>query len=267
MIKRLNKIMIFLIVLTCFMIFNFSNLNAAKPSGGNYTFVNSTTATPSDPQAHAAIAGNVTELNIQGFSTTQSWQGYFGNVSGTIELADSGDNIFYNWSLASPRGEIYASTNDSLLWTNIQCFNFSASGTYASDSSNRGATSQFGTNLTQLETLFNINISDVDGVNETFSLNTTQEAHDKFYTNSLEFNSGECASTFIYDNSGAGVDDKFEEVLLYEPDTRSVVFTALLEEDVLGYDGRSHDFQMLVLEDGHGVDVDTTNYYFYVELQ
>ena len=144
---------------------------------------------------------------------------------------------------------LYASTNDSILWTNVQCFNFSASGTYASDNTNKGATSQFGTNLTQLETYFNINSNDVDGVNETFLWNETLDAHDTFYTNNLEFQSGECASTFIYDNTGSGTNDHFEEVLLYDPDTRSIIFTSLLEENVLGFDGRSHDFQMLVLEE------------------
>jgi len=247
---------------------NFGILEAANPYGAsNISQKNTSTATPDNPLSHAAQAGNVTELNIFGYSTTLSWQGYYGNVTGTIQLADSSDSVMYNWSLASPEGEIYSSTSDSILWTNIQCFNFTATGTYGDDSANRGGTSQYGMNLTQLESSFNINATDVDGVNETFALNTTPEAHDLFYTNSLEFEAGECPSTFVYDHTGQGVDDNFEEVLLYDPEVQSVVFASILEKNLVGFDNRSHDFEMLVLEDGHGTDTSTTNYYFYVELQ
>ena len=73
-------------------------------------------------------------------------------------------------------------------------------------------------------------------------------------------------STQIYDSTGSGVDNHFEEVLLW--DGVDVVFTSLLESDsVNGFDGKDHDFEMLVLEDGHGTDKEVTPYYFYVEIQ
>jgi len=239
---------------------------AVSPFGGAVTSLSNETAPSGVAGSHAAVAGNVTELNIEGFTTTQSWQGYFGNVTGTIQLADSGSKVLYNWSLASPEGEIYASTNNSISWANIQCFNFTADGTLADDSAQRGATSYYGTNLTQLESTFNIASDDVDGVNETFTLSGAG-THDLFYTNSLEFSEGECMSTRVFSDAGSGENNKFEEVLLYDPDTQSVVFAAILDEDILGYDGASHDFEMLVLEDGHNSDTSTTPYYFYVELQ
>ena len=47
-----------------------------------------------------------------------------------------------------------------------------------------------------------------------------------------------------------------------------VIFASIIEEaSVLGFDDRDHDFEMLVLEDGHGTDLATTTYYFYVELE
>lgn len=244
----------------------------ALPFGASNTEVKTERSPIDSPSNDSALAGNVTELTITGFSVTQTWQGYFGNVSGTIQLADASDNIMYNWSLASPQGEVYASTNGSIGWTNIQCLNFTATGTYADDSAQRGATSLFGTNLTQLEASFNITFDDVDGVNESFSLTGTHESgggftHSLFYTNSLEFSAGECLSTHIRGNNGVIADANFEEVLLYDPDAQAVVFTTLLDEDIVGFDGVSHDFEMLVLEDGHGVDTATTTYYFYVELE
>ena len=44
-------------------------------------------------------------------------------------------------------------------------------------------------------------------------------------------------------------------------------YEALLNEDVLGFDNTAHDFEMLVLENGHETDTSTTTYFFYVELE
>ena len=255
----MKKVFLFL-----FLLIQVSMVLAIQPFGANYTIINSTRATPDEAQSIQAQAGNVTEINIFGYSPTQSWQGYFGNITGTIQLADVSDNIMYNWSLASPEGEIYTSTSNSINWANIQCLNYTSDGTYLDESGQGGTTSQHGTNLSQLETLFGIEFDDVDGINETFNL-IGAGTHNLFYTNNLEFQEGECQSTRLFSSAGAGENDKFEEVLLYEPTTQSVVFASLLNEDVLGFDGRTHDFEMLVPEDGHGTDTSTTTYYFYEE--
>jgi hypothetical protein len=258
------KFRIKLILLTIFIgiiiSYLFSSVSSLQPFGANYTLVNSSTAPIDDPASITAQAGNVSELNIFGYSVTQSWQGYFGNVSGSIFLANSNDNVFYNWSVIEPQGEIYASINQSVMWGNVACFNYSAKGTFEDDSSFRGETSVNGLNLSQLETLYNIGPNDVDGVNETFMFKN----HQGFFTANLEFGSGECYNTKVYNSSGAGT---FDEVLLYSPENKMIIFTSIILDDANGFDGRGHDFEMLVLEDGHGGDTSSTPYYFYVELQ
>ena len=246
----------------------------AAPNGGTITENSNSTSTPDSPESAAAFAGNVTSLDITGYSVTQTWQGYYGNVTGTIELEDSSNNVLYNWTLATPEGEIYASTNGSgITWGNTQCFNFTAQGTYADDTSNAGATSQFGSNLTYLEALYNIGPADADGVNETFSINGTDEhgyalTHDTFFTNGLTFTDGECPATHLFDNDDNVTDSAFQEVLLYEPSSASIIFTAILDqEDVKGFNNIDHDFEMLVLEDGHSGNTAVTTYFFYVELE
>jgi hypothetical protein len=212
-----------------------------------------------------AFAGNITELSITGYSVTQSWQGYFGNVTGTIQLANANDQVLYNWTLASPQGEVYSSTNSTIAWGSIQCFNHTANGTQGGSSGETaGATSVGGTNMSQLEARFGIVWDDVDGVNETFYLKN----HDQFYTANLQFSADECQSTRVYGQSGP-TDQQFEEVLLYEPATSSVIFASLLEDTntVVGFNGQTSDFEMLVLENGHGTDVSTTTYFFFVELE
>jgi hypothetical protein len=186
-----------------------------------------------------AIAGNITGLTITGVSTTQAWQGYFGNVSGTIQLANSANNVMYNWSLASPKGEIYASNASTITWNGIQCYDEL-------------------TNLSEFEQRFGVGVGDADGLNETFNLNN----HPEFYTNNVQFTTGLCKNTKLYNSAGAGT---FDEVLL--TDGPSLVFTSLLSENSNGFDNVPHDFEMLVLENGHGIDTSPTTYYFWAELE
>lgn len=245
-----------------------SIVSAITPNGANITQVRTETANSSNAGSHQAQAGNVTELNIYGYSTTQSWQGYFGNISGAIQLTDANSKVMYNWSLANPAGEVYASTNSTINWGNIQCFNYTAKGNYSTSGETPGGVSLYGTNLTQLEARFWINSTDVDGVNETFNLLGGAGQHDEFYTANKRFAEGQCVSTRVFSSAGIGENNKFEEVLLYEPTTTSVIFASLIEPgSVAGFDGRDYDFEMLVLENGHDGDTGTTNYYFFVELE
>ena len=231
--KLINFILIFSTILM------FSSLVAALPNGATVTNLTSTHANTTSAGNNSAIAGNVTELSIDGYAITQSWQGYFGNVTGTIMLADNGDNIMYNWPLASPKGEIYAANASSVAWEGIQCYDEVA-------------------NMTFFESMFGISTADADGLNETFNLND----HAEFFTNNKQFTSGQCNSTKLYNSVGIGT---FDEVLL--TDGPSIVFASLLLEDADGFDSKPHDFEMMVLENGHGVDTDPTTYYFWVELE
>lgn len=237
----MNKTYLFLLA-TILTLSSFGFVLANPNGAGTVTPGTSSTGLADNASNHSAIAGNVTELTISGNSITQSWQGYFGNVSGAIRLADASGNPMYNWSIASPNGEVFASTADSITWSSIDCFNWTADGT-------------------ALETSFNVNDS-ADGVNETF---TDANSHAAFYVGAKSFTAGECMSADIFDASGASVDGTFEEVLLN--DGTNTVFTSLLEKDVSGFNGASHDFEMLVLEDGHDGDTSTTPYFFYIELE
>jgi hypothetical protein len=270
----MNKFNRLFLLSTLLVVILSATVLAVEPFGATITNISSVRAPSDNSTNNDAMAGNVSEMGIHGFTITQAWQGYFGNVTGTVMLADSSDNVMYNWSLASPEGEVYASTNGSgIIWNYIQCLNFDAAGTYADDTANAGGTSAFGTNLAILNSQFGIDFGDVDAPNNTFSLAGTHESgegltHDLFYTNNFEFSAGECLSTHIFGDSESGEEGTFQEVLLYEPTSASVIFTSLLdEESPIGFDNRAHDFQMLVLENGHLTDIASTPYYFWVELE
>jgi len=260
---RLNKELTLFTLGTLVVLSFFAVLTSGQPNGATISPGTQERA-PADPaDTHAAWAGNITELTITSFSTTQTWAGYYGNVSGLIELTDNLNNTLYNWSTTDPGGEIYASINSSITWNDIQCFNITATGNGTDETGNGGTTSLYGKNMSQLEAEFNIGDTDTDGVNETFA---DGDSHDAFTTSSQQFDVGECLEVILFDQVGASVNNSFEETILWEGTSGAVVFASILDDDVLGFDNVTHDFQMIVLEDGHGADVATTSYFFYVEL-
>ncbi len=240
------------------------HLMPATPNGASITPGASERPDSGQASNHSAIAGNITELTIfSGDGASQTWQGYYGNVSGGLSLGDGSNNILYNWSLITPSGEVYASTNSSITWVNIQCFNFSANGSYIDESGNGGTTNQYGTNITILESEYGISTTDLDGINETFTIKN----HDLFYTSNKEFSADECRSLQLFTNETQSEDGSFEELILYEPATRSVIFSTILENSKKGFNNKEVDFQMVVPEDGHDADTQTTMYFFFIEIE
>jgi hypothetical protein len=272
--KKMNRVNRILIISVLLVVLLSVSVYAAVPFGATVTpTVPSQSGTAdgsgNDPNA---IAGNITDMDVTGYTVTQAWQGYYGNVTGVITLEDTSGDVMYNWTESSPEGEIFASTNSTLNWNYIQCFNLSSVGDYSDDTGNAGGVSQYGTNTTILEAEFNITYNDADGVNETFNNGTQPQGenlvHDQFIVNSLLFTPGECnATTHLFSNSQSSEDGKFQEILMYEPSTTSVVFAAILDNNEPGFDGDPHDFQMIVLESGHGTDTNVRTYYFWVELE
>jgi len=190
-----------------------------------------------------AIAGNVTELNFVANAITNTWQGYFGNITGTIVLGNSNNQSMYNWNLSSPSGQVYATRTSSVpTWASVVC-------------ANQG-------NVTVEDAILGVNqTTDQDSVNKTF-LNTT--SFNSFYVGGLNINSTQnCRAVNLYNSTGAP-SSNFQEVLLN--DGTNMIYTAVINQDANGFDNRTHDFQMLVGENGHNGDVVTTPYYFYLEL-
>ncbi len=212
------------------------------------------------PQEREAEAGNVTEINLSAVAITKTWQGYYGEITGEIVLENSNGDVFYNWTANEPKGEIYASTNNTISWGSIVCFNWTSSG-QAFD-------------LEGLEAEYGITDDSEDGVNETFNstgLDTNFFVGSRNITEESTAVGHICHSTNTY-QSGGQVPDEFENVLL--TDNESIVFTTIIENnevdtdaDEVGFDGETHDFQLLVAENGHdGYEDETTTYYFWAEL-
>lgn len=214
----------------------------AAPNGADTVTQVDSSRAPVDStsdQSVPAMAGNVTQLEIIGTAITTSWQGFYGNVTGSLVLADAGGNNMYNWSLTSPSGEVYASRSNAVTWANIDCSSAD--------------------NITAEESALGQNAADPDSVSNTY----TSIGHPGFDVGSATVNN--CPSTQAF-NSGGTAGTGFWQVLLND-ETNTVYATVLDAAPDTGFDGNDWDFELLVGENGKAGNEAATPYYFYVELQ
>ncbi len=214
--------------------------------------INSSRRTPEQSKTLDAIAGNVSQIDIFVTTQTRTWQGYYGNVTGRFVLGDSQGNTIYDWDTVDPSGQIFASTSElSFQGDNIGCYNFSK---YEYNY----------LNITALEASFGIRPDSPDGINETFNDTT---AYEPFYVGT-RYIDDICPVAYLYNSTNESSESTYQELLLYDNTANDVIFTSIIRPGgILGFDSRVWDFQMILADDGHGGDTDTTTYYFYIALQ
>jgi hypothetical protein len=218
------------------------------------------------PDDIEAEAGNVTEITLDAIATTKTWQGYYGNITGIITLEDAYGYVFYNWTSAEPKGEIYASINNSVTWLDIRCFDWEI-----------GTTGQ-NIDMQHVEdNWFGIPDDASDGLNDTYTqagdLDNELFVGTVNITESTDGADSTCHSTNTYRYGQMSTQSDFENVLLTDGDV--LVFTTIIENnilnnetDIFGFDNREHDFQLLVAENGRsGFEDTTTTYYFWAEIE
>jgi hypothetical protein len=230
--KKLEIIFIVLIILA-------SAIVISEPTGPMSIEVGQSQRGPITPAKQVdAQAGNVTELSINATSITRAWQGYFGNITGTITLDNANNWTLYDWRMALPSGKVFSTRNETAInWNTLSCANTA--------------------NITQEDTIMG-NTGMVDAINETF----------KYVSGSLTVGNtalNSCPATYTYVND-TNQTSLFQEVIIMDTSKNALIFTSIIEPHRTGFDNRTHDFQMIVPENGRNGDVATTKYYFYVEL-
>lgn len=82
-----------------------------------------TTASYSAPAANAVATegGNVTENNVSSIASTGKWQGFYGNISGSLRLGD-GVDVFYDWTGITFLA-VYASPDNAVDWASVTGLN------------------------------------------------------------------------------------------------------------------------------------------------
>ncbi len=213
--------------------YNLANINVTLGNSSRFNQL-------SDGISTISQSGNLSEFLIDGTGVSSGWQGYYGSVSGNIMLIDSQNITFYDWTIVSTKGEVYAARSPAIDWTKMRCANT--------------------TQLDTESTLLGFDANDPERHNNTFRTNLTFPV---FYSGVKQINSSmNCYTVYLY-NSSAQESSTFSQVLL--TDNQQIIYTALLTNGV-GFNNQSVDFQLMVAEDGHHDDAAITNYYFYVEL-
>ena len=209
----------------------------AAPNGADLTKVGSERGTNSSVSSVSAQAGNVTEMNIEQVRITDIWAGFYGSVTGEIILADSGANRFYNWSDASPTGEVYASRDGAVAWASIACAQPA--------------------NINTEQSGLNISGTDTDNITNTF----TKTTHDTFDIGDTSFSVDQCNyTTNAYGDTGAQ-SSTWDEVMLW--DGADSVYSVIIGQDQTGFDSGTYDFELLIPTNK---SQSVTQYYFYVEI-
>jgi hypothetical protein len=220
-----------------------SKVDAATPVGPDtLTLIDNETKTASGAATINISGGRIATLNINATIQNPRWKAFVGNVIGKFTLQDSTASTIYDWSISSLTGRIHATrTSGAITWASINCSNV--------------------TNLRQ-ENL-NINHTNPDD-NLTVTFNTTAGAtHSAFYVGTRYISANSCPTLNVYRNN-ASSDSYWEEMALY--DTSNIVYTSLLDDNEIGFDGGTYDFQMIVPENGLPTFTGSTAYYLYIEL-
>ncbi|MBS3119750.1 hypothetical protein J4475_02910 [Candidatus Woesearchaeota archaeon] len=95
----------------------------ATPEGATPTLVSSGTRSAQQATTSRSDAGGqFVYVNLSSTQTQGKWKAYVGNVSGTLVLADGNGYSIYEWALTSTiTGEVYATRNNSISWSNVTC--------------------------------------------------------------------------------------------------------------------------------------------------
>lgn len=194
--------------------------------------------------------GTITPVNVSGVIQNPRWKAFIGNVSGTYVLNDADGSSIYDWDIAEIEGRVYSTKMTSnVAWSNIEC-------------ADEGRVNTENNRMDHTDPNDNISVTFNDGT------------HRDFYVGSIYFEEDNCThSLSSYVNDGSDSSRTFEEVLLYDEShgagsgvETGMIYTSLINQSSVGYDGATYDFQMMVPEKGTSGFTGSTAYYLYVEL-
>ncbi len=219
----------------------FATIAIADPSGATISS-NSTDYGPTiNPSSHTANRSTITTIVLNALQQDQHWKAYVGNVTGTLTLDDSNNNTIYDWtSITSPTGEVYASRSGSLDFGSVSCADTAT--------------------ISSEEVAMNMTSGGADNISATF--NATDHTPTLVAGTTLS----SCPMTSLYVNDasqGQTSSADFQEFLMEEA-TNSLVYVAILNDNTVGFDGSTYDFEMIVAESDRNAN--PYPYYFYVEL-
>jgi uncharacterized membrane protein len=208
-----------------------ATLVIAAPQDAQSAAGTAETYTVTGANAYSAEGGNITEVNVSSDASTSKWQGFWGNISGSLRLGDGTSNIFYDWSGITFQA-VYASPGTTLNWATV------------SDLAGQGAREG-------KDTDYNLTSTDPDSINQTMSGAACSAG--TIFTN---------ADGVTPYNSTAGAGSW--ETCLGEDTSNlagTVFGTDVISAGADAFNGDTVQYQLMVPVEEAG-----TNYYFYLEI-
>ena len=213
--------------------------------------VNSERRTAPNASNVTAQAGNITRLTVTANRQTAAWQGFAGNISGSIVLDDSSGDRFFAWSLFNISGEIYASRNGSVNFNSV-----------------------FPQNNCTIDEIGMTGAANADRTNRTYNQSTNTV---NFSVGVIQINASSACSVRPYVNSTTPSSNLFENIILslehnnaspqqgnFVSGGNQSVYTGILQlTGVHGFDGQMYNFQLLVPVNRTAV---FNTYFIYAEI-
>lgn len=199
----------------------------AAPAAGNVTEQGSQSSYAGiSSESVTTEGGNVTEVNVTGYASTARWAGFYGSIDGGIRLGDSGNNIFYEWTVSNFDGSVVYAANTTVSdWSDAA---ISAAGV--------------GDMPSYLTTGASDNYTNTFDTTEGFASASITEGSTPYIT-TLETGTGTFKTYSLKNTAG------------------TLIWAGLADQNELGFDGTTVDYQLLVPADSSGV-----TYNFYLEL-
>jgi len=193
-----------------FITFNVSHFTTYSVVGSTVEEIRTGTLNPPTAGNDSGYGGNVTQINLSSNVSTNRWQGYFGNVSGSLSFG-YGPDIFYNFGPANEVA-VYATQNYS--------FNFLAA--EAAAAADIDSVWGYGAGNDQAQDVFTGATTNISGV----------------VAPSVELNPpGQNLNSTILDDSGTN-------------DKSYFAFGALVQKGASCFDGTQCDYELMVPADG-----------------
>ncbi len=188
--------------------------------------------------------GTITTLILHAAQQNQNWKGYVGNVTGALTLEDAAGYAIYDWSLTGVTiiGEVYTSRHSGVNFGSVDCANTTV--------------------ISDEQVFHNMTSTQVDNINKTFNWTT----HKSFLVGTVPIANSTCRVAYTYINDtpqAASEAASFQEILLQD-NAGALVYMTSIENNLLGFDNRTYDFQMIVAESA--VKSTATTYYFWTEI-
>ena len=176
-------LILILIVLTSILI---SSLAFAEVSQTDISTGDSDKVSTLLEKNHTIINGGTSYDNLSLLSSTKRWAAFYGNVSGSLVLGDSSNDMVYSWSISNfTDSVIYATTTSISDWsnTNIEAADSSDQEKFLLKKSNDNYTNVFNesetftsSSLSETNTLFSRTMQNsVSGNFKTYSLHAITE--------------------------------------------------------------------------------------------